>query len=761
MQETTPTPIPLHPPPVRPLDPAADGVAPPKRKLKKLRLALVLVLLGALALVSTVFGMMMAVSNELPSLEAKAQFRQARNSIVYSDGGKQQIAHLTDNRNRILLNRDEISPVIKNAVVSIEDKRFYQHQGVDFTGIARAVSQDILRQGAAQGASTITQQFVKNALAAQRNRTVFEKLREAALAYHLERRWTKDKILTEYLNTVYFGNGAYGIESAVRTYFGGRGRHYDPHERLATTVSPAQAALLAGMIASPSAYDPAQHPIEAEKRRDQVLKNMLDQKMITQVQYTEAIRQVIPTRKDINPPQPDSTQPYFSTWVAQQLVDRYGAGAAFGGGFKVTTTIDPAFQQAAQSAITGRLAGVGPTASAVVIDNQTGEVRAMVGGNNFERRPFNLATNGHRQPGSAIKPFILATALQRGIGPESVWSSGPKTFTFTRHGKRDVFVVHNFQNSYAGSATLAHATAHSDNSVFAQIGLQVGTKRVARTASKLGIRTRLSTNPAMVLGGLKEGVTPLEMAYAYSTIANFGERKSGTLASQKMGPVAIERVEDASGHAIDKDKVRTQRVYSHAVGAEMRALLHGVVAEGTGTNSQVSEWSAGKTGTTENYGDAWFVGFTDRFTAAVWVGYPDGVRSMSTEYHGSPVEGGTYPAEIWHDLMDAIIGIDNQRHPGRQPPTPPQDTTGTSPGGGTGPAVPQQAPQGQGGQGGTNGGGAQQPQAPQRQQQTPRNQQPAAPPPGGGGGGGGGGNGGGGGGTGRGGGAPPAAGANG
>ncbi|MEA2404024.1 MAG: penicillin-binding protein, partial [Thermoleophilaceae bacterium] len=611
MQETTSTPIPLRAPQPQPLEPSSENGALPKRKLKKLRLALVLVLLGALALVSTVFGMMMAVSNELPSLEAKAQFRAARNSVVYSDGGKSEIAHLTDNQNRILLNQAEISPIIKNAVVAIEDKRFYQHQGVDWTGIARAVSQDVLRQGAAQGASTITQQFVKNALAAQRNRTVFQKLREAALAYHLERRWSKDKILTEYLNTIYFGNGAYGIESAVRTYFGGRGRHYSPHDRLGTNVSPAQAALLAGMIASPSAYDPAQHPIEAEKRRDQVLKDMLDQKMITPGQYTDAVRQVIPTQSQISPPQPDSTQPYYSTWVAQQLVDRYGAGAAFGGGLKVDTTIDPAFQEAAQRAIQGRLAGVGPTASAVVIDNQTGEVRAMVGGNDFRRRPFNLATNGHRQPGSAIKPFILATALERGISPLSVWTSGPKTFNFTVHGKRDLFVVHNFQNAYSGSATLAHATAKSDNSIFAEVGIQVGTKRVARTAQRLGIRTKVSTNPAMVLGGLKQGVTPLEMAFAYSTIANFGERTSGTLAAQKMGPVAIEKVSDPAGHTIDKDKVRTQRIYSHAVGAQMRELLHGVVTGGTGTNSAVSEWSAGKTGTTENYGDAWFVGFTD------------------------------------------------------------------------------------------------------------------------------------------------------
>src|SRR5256714_1997026 len=371
MQETSTSPIPLRPPPARPVDGASPADAPPKRKLKKLRLALVLLVLSVLAVLSTIFGMMMAVSGELPSLENAAQFKAARNSAVYSAGGKQEIAHLTDKQNRILLNAGEISPTVKNAVVAIEDERFYQHEGVDFKRIARAVWQDLLRQRAAQGASTITQQFVKNALAAQRDRSVFQKLREAALAYHLERRWTKDKILTEYLNTVYFGNGAYGIESAVRTYFG-QGRRYTQADRLAVTVSPDQAALLAGMIASPSEYDPVHHPIEARQRRDLVLKKMYGQHLITRAEYSHSLLQAIPTAHDLRPPEPDSPQPYFSSWVAQQLVDHYGPGATFGGGLQITTTLDPKMQTAAQQAIQAHLGGVGPTASAVVIDNATG-----------------------------------------------------------------------------------------------------------------------------------------------------------------------------------------------------------------------------------------------------------------------------------------------------------------------------------------------------------------------------------------------------
>jgi penicillin-binding protein 1A len=723
MQETPTSPIPLRPPPPR----SSDGDGPtevrPRGKVKKLRLLLVLLVLSALAVISTVFGMMMAVSNELPSLENSAQFKAARNSAVFATDGKQVIAHLTDAQNRILLNAGTISPNLKNAVVAIEDQRFYEHEGVDFTGIGRAVVQDVLRQRAAQGASTITQQFVKNALAAQRDRTVFQKLRESALAYHLERRWSKDKILTEYLNTVYFGNGAYGVESAVRTYFGGRGRDYLPSDRLAKNVTPAQAALLAAMIASPSAYDPAQRPIQAEQRRDLVLKRMLEQGMISRLEYAEAVRQVIPTERDLNPPQPDSTHPYFSTWVAQQLVDRYGAGAAFGGGLKVTTTLDPAFQEAAEQGIAGRLSGIGPSASAVVIDNKSGAVRAMVGGTDYERRPFNLATSGHRQPGSSIKPFILATALSHGIGPGSTWASAPKAIPYRIHGVRDVFRVHNFENSYAGTSSLANATAHSDNSVFAEIGMKMGPKRVARTARQMGIKTKLSTNPAMLLGGLKRGVTPLEMAFAFSTIANGGKRTSGTLASSRMGPVAIEKVSDASGKTIDKDHTEYDRVYSWEVGEQMKSLLHGVVVAGTGKNSQVGEWSAGKTGTTEDYGDAWFVGFTKRYTIAVWVGYADKVKSMTTEYRGGPVEGGTYPAEIWHDIMSAIIEIDNERHPERiepeellpESPIAPTEPVPSEP-------APEPAPE-----------AVPQEPAPAPEQQAPVPQQAPTPPPQGGG----------------------------
>ena len=764
---TDPQPIPLRPPRSRTrARRARDGgdngnggdpetkASKPKRdrrrggrggrpKVKKLRLLLIVVPLMFLAAVSTVFGMMMAVAHELPSLEASAELREARNSVLLPAGGGPQIARLTGNNNRIIVDDSDISPYIKNAVIAIEDRRFYSHEGVDYPGIARALWQDIAARGAVQGASTITQQFVKNALVAQGNRSVFQKLREAALAYHLERRWSKQKILTQYLNAIYFGNGAYGVESAVRTYFGGADRKYTQGERpLARSVSPDQAAMLAAMIASPSMYDPVQRPQAAYQRRNLVLQRMRDQNMISPSQYATAIKQTIPSAEDLNQPKPDSNEPYFSTWVTQQLVDRYGAGRVFGGGLEITTTLDVPFQKAAEQAISGRLAGVGPSASLVAIENKTGEVKAMVGGNDFDKRPFNLATNGHRQPGSAFKPFILAEALDSGVSPNQTFTSKKKVFN---QGKKTEFRVNNYDDSYAGVTSLARATATSDNSVYAELGLKVGTKRVKRMAEKLGIRTDVSTNPAMTLGGLKEGVTPLEMAYAYSTIANRGKRVYGTFSSSKKSPVAIAKVKD--GDESQRNERKTTRVLPEGVANQTRGLLRQVVTSGTGTKANVPVWAAGKTGTTENYGDAWFVGFTDRYTVAVWVGYPDRLKYMTTEYHGQPVAGGTYPTEIWRDFMTSALKIDEGRGKGKEDGEDSESSVPTTPGGpgtpGATPTTPQNTPAAPDQGGAPDGGGGEPatpapaptpPQTPAPAPQTPATP-PPAPPAGGGGGG--------------------------
>jgi penicillin-binding protein 1A len=675
LQETPPP-----PPPPRPAKP----------KLKKLRLAFVLLGLLCLAMVSTFFGMLMAVARDLPSLENQAEFEAAENSHLYADDCKDldpdkctRIAQLTGNLNRILVSEGEISPNIKNAVIAIEDRRFYRHEGVDYTGIGRALWQDILRRSAVQGGSTITQQFVKNALAAQGDRSVFQKLRESALAYHLERKWSKEKILTQYLNTVYFGNGAYGVEAAVRTYFGEgdepeelegapdtAGVIYqdetlveeppDPDRRESSRVTPAEAAMLAGMIASPSMYDPIENPQRAGERRNLVLARMLEQEMITPAQHEEALRTPVPDEDEVDPPDADSDEPYFTSWMTEHLLDLYSPGVVFGGGLEVKTTIDPELQSAAESAIAGRLAGVGPSASLVAIENKTGEVKAMVGGTDFDARPFNLATNGHRQPGSAFKPFILVRALSDGVDPNSSWASMPKKLPFRGANGRELFDVSNYEDSYLGTASLWSATATSDNSVFAELGMQVKPRRVARIARKMGIRTDLSTNPAMLLGGLEQGVTPLEMAYAYSTLANEGTRVSGSLAPGKAGPVAIEAVEGPNGEKVNQRIEK--RVFPKKVGQVAKDMLSLVVTGGTGEAAQVGEefiW--GKTGTTENYGDAWFAGGNDDLTVAVWVGYADKLQPMEYEYAGGPVAGGTYPAVIFSDFMSTWLELREAR----------------------------------------------------------------------------------------------------
>jgi penicillin-binding protein 1A len=606
-----------------------------------------LVGLSVLALVSTVFGMMMAVAQDLPELESQNEFREARNSVLYATGPggkKARLAVLTGAENRILVDSGDISSNVKRAVVAIEDQRFYQHKGVDYKGIARALWEDLRRQRAAQGASTITQQFVKNALVAQKNRSLFQKLKEAALAYQLERKWTKEKILTEYLNTVYFGEGAYGIESAARVYF--EWNHPGCEPRCAAVLEPAEAALLAGMIASPAAYSPVQNPAGALERRNLVLQRMQDQTLITSSERMEAERQALPPRNRIRTPRKISLAPYFTAWIEDQLVDRYGSGNAFAGGLKIRTTLDLELQKAAEQAIATRLGGIGPSAALVAIDNDTGGVRAMVGGADFEQRPFNLATQGRRQPGSAFKPFTLIAALEQGISPGRTFVSSPKTLS----GPRGDFKVENYEDRYSGVTSLATATTVSDNSVYAEVGYKlVGTRKVAKVAKEMGIRTHVSRNPAMVLGGLKQGVTPLEIAKSYETLAQKGNVVSGSLAPYDGGPVTFTRVE--GGNIDDKNEVERKRVIPEGVAEQATQILSSVVTSGTGRAAQIGEFAAGKTGTTENYQDAWFVGFDDDLTVAVWVGYPEGAKPMETEYRGEPVAGGTFPAEIWHDFM--------------------------------------------------------------------------------------------------------------
>jgi penicillin-binding protein 1A len=640
-----------------------------KPRLKKLRVLFVLLGLGILSVVSMVFGMMAAVSQDLPDIYNFAQYKASKNSVLVDANGE-TIGTLSSDQNKILLSSGQISPNIKNAVVAIEDARYYEHEGVDFQGIGRALVKDILSMSAAQGASTITQQFVKNALLAQGDRSLFVKFKEAALAYRLERKWSKDKILTEYLNTVYFGQGAYGIEAAARTYFGaahpGCGTETEP---CAAVLEPWEAALLAGIIQSPSAYDPKVYPENALGRRNLVLERMAEQGFISEEQLRDSQQQALPSPEAIEPPSLDSRAPYFTAYLRQQLVERYGAAKAFFGGLEVKSTLDLQLQEAAEESVNSYLGYSPATASVVVIDNRNAGIKAMVGGPDFDTRPFNLATQGRRQPGSSIKPFTLITALEQGVSPYTVFASEPRTFEFGKKG-RELFEVTNDGESYAGSCDLFCATTNSDNAVYAALALEGlkgktvrdKTKAIAGTIHKAGYDDPISTNPAMVLGGMREGVSPLGWAYAYSTIGNDGDKVSGTLAPRPgNSPVSILQVTNGDGDTIkggDNDSMHEQ-VFDEETVETARGMLESVVSSGTGTNAQIgAEGLWGKTGTTENNGDAWFCGgVSDEATACVWVGYPDTTTPMETLYNGGPVMGGTFPALIWADVMSAWLEI--------------------------------------------------------------------------------------------------------
>ena len=645
---------------------------PPKPRLKRLRFLLILLAVLLLGLISFVFGMFVAVASDLPSLTRFSQFKNEQSSYLYDDVGH-PIGVLSQ-QNRVIVTPSQIPQIAKEAVISIEDKRFLTNSGVDIRGIARAFVQDIEHKGSVQGASTIEQQFIKNALQAQSHRTIFEKLREAALAYQLSHKWSKEKILAAYLNTIYFGNGAYGIEAAAQTYFGQEPTHHGcgtpGHELCIQQLQPWEAALLAGIIQDPTAYDPAEHPLAARERRDVVLRQMLDQGYITQPIYEASVNHDVPSAAQVQAPEEETVEGvdagYFTSWVAQQVIERYGAPRAFGGGLRIKTTLDLELQKAAEQAINGYLAYSGdPSASLVAIENSTGEVRAMVGGRNYDESPFNLATEGERQPGSSFKAFDLAAALEHGISPDSVWPSKEKTFYVHGPGGIEKFVVHNDEGNYTGENTLTNATAYSDNSIYAEVGLKVGTHKIARLAHEMGITTPLSTNPAMTIGGLTVGVTPLDMAHSYETIAHGGERVSGTMAKDDA-PVGIQEVE-AGGRTLpdgarrDTNMVETKRILPSEVATTETSMLETVLQYGTAKAAALGEFAAGKTGTTSNYGDAWFVGWNHKYTVAVWVGYPNSLVPMTTQFNGTPVLGGTFPALIWHDFMTSALGIEKER----------------------------------------------------------------------------------------------------
>src|SRR5919198_1504337 len=557
-----------------------------RRRIRKLRLFALLSLLAVLGLASFSVGLVTAIAGEIPSLDPSRIHNQT-DGFIYADNGR-VLSVLRGSQSRILLRSDQISPLMKQAIVAIEDKRFYEHRGVDLRGILRAVWVDIRGGGAVQGGSTNTQQVVKNTYTKDQ-RSIARKLKEAALAWQLEQRWSKDRILTAYLNTIYFGNGAYGVEQAAQTYF-----HHGAGPGKLTLW---EAALLAGIPEDPAAYDPATNQKAARARRNLVLKEMFDQGDITHAVYVDATRRPIPKPQSIHLPGDQGPAQYFANYVKQQLVDRYGSGRVFGGGLKVYTTIDLKLQKMARTSIGKWLTNPsGPTAALVAIDPRNGRVLAMFGGNNFRKSQFNLAVQGERQAGSSFKPFVLATALKEGVAPSTTF--------------------------------------------------------VAK-AKSLGIKSKL--RPYFSIGLGAQGVNPLEMARAFSAFADGGKRIDGARFGNQ--PRVILKVANEHGKVIDDNAPRAVPALSADNAAFVTSLLQNVIKYGTGKAAALSRGrpAAGKTGTTENYGDAWFVGYTPQLVGAVWVGYPNRLRPMTYEFHGKPVAGGTFPALIWKSFMEKAL----------------------------------------------------------------------------------------------------------
>ncbi|HEX9351755.1 MAG TPA: PBP1A family penicillin-binding protein [Gaiellaceae bacterium] len=608
------------------------------RRIRKLRLLALVTVLGLLSMASFTFGLITAIASEVPELDPARQQKFEHDGYIY-DGAKQPhvLAVLRGSESRVLLTSDQIAPIMKQAIVAIEDKRFYEHRGVDLHAIGRAFWADVRNKAVVEGGSTITQQFIKNAYVKDR-RSVARKLKEAALAWQLEQRKSKDWILTAYLNTIYFGNGAYGVGQAAITYFG----------KPASELTLPEAALLAGIPRDPARYDPVTNPRAAKQRRRMVLDQMLAQGAIAPDQYHEARSAALPSPGQIHLPgtQPSQGQ-YFVNYVKQQLVDEYGSAQVFGGGMRVYTTLDLGLQKLARRAIAKVLSDPdGPQAALVAIDPRNGDVLAMVGGSNYRESQFNLAVQGERQPGSAFKPFVLAAALDEGISPATQFVSHPVVIPL---GDR-LWQVNNYEGDYLGSIDLQSATIHSDNSVYAQLTQVVGPQNIARIAHNAGIRSKLNSYFAIGLGA--EAANPLEMARAFSTFANGGNRIDGSILGNQ--PRVVIRI--GNGKTKRANSPVAHRVLSPTKTAVLNSILQKVVTEGTGHRAALADRSvAGKTGTTENYGDAWFVGYTPQLAVAVWVGYPRELRPMETEYHGDPVAGGTYPAEIWKAFTEPAL----------------------------------------------------------------------------------------------------------
>jgi penicillin-binding protein 1A len=573
---------------------------------------LVLCLWGVIA----VGGVVAYYASQLPPIDQLTVPKRPPNiAIMASDGSLLANRGETGGRTVTL---KELPPYLPKAFVAIEDRRFYDHFGIDPVGISRAVYRNLAHRGGLQGGSTLTQQLAKNLFLTQ-ERTASRKIQEAILALWLERNYSKDQILELYLNRVYFGAGAYGVEAAAQRYYG----------KSARNVSLAEAAVLAGLVQSPSRLAPNRNPDRAQARAELVIAAMNELGFITPGMTKTALG----TPAEPVRPNGAGSANYAADYVMDVLDDFVGNIEA---DIVVSTTVEPSMQAAAERVLVDELNAKGQkfnvSQGAFVAMQPDGAVKALVGGRNYESSQFNRAIAARRQPGSSFKPFVYLTAVERGYTPDTVLEDGPVNF--------GGWAPKNYDRKYRGPIAMRDALALSLNTIAVKLNMEVGPKAVVQTAQRLGISSPLQANGSLALGTSE--VTPLELVSAYAAFANGG---TGVV------PYVITQVKTTDGKLVYKrpNAGGLGRVIDPGVVAMMNEMMHNTFVVGTAQKAQIPGWSlAGKTGTTDDYKDAWFVGFSGSLVAGVWLGNDDGTLTKR-------VTGGNLPTEVWHNFMKIAL----------------------------------------------------------------------------------------------------------
>jgi penicillin-binding protein 1A len=590
----------------------------------------------ALALLLTACGQV--VTLELPTVDAEARVPDVQ-SVVYDAAGNQLAVLRREFREPVSL--ADVPRHVVDAVLTAEDRRFFDHTGVDARAVTRAALANVAAGHVQQGGSTITQQVVKLLYMPDAARDADTKLREAMLARDLERQQSKAEILTDYLNAVYFGEGAYGIEAAAQTYF----------RVPATDLDVAQAALLAAIIRAPEALTPTRYPEAAELRRDDVLRRMAEDGRIDAQTRDRALAEPIEVHARL--PRPETREPHFVDFVVRTLLQDPRLGATeeerasriYGGGLRIHTTLRPELQALARTTLLERLPDeADPEAAIVLVEPGSGHVVAAVGNRGYEQLQYDLATQGRRQPGSTFKTFVLASAIAEGRHPETRLDG--------RQGRVDTgrgsWEVRNYDRRSYPSVTLAGATRLSVNSAFARLGVDIGVHRVAATATAMGVGSHVPPDDAQItIGGGALGVTPLDMAAAFATLGNLGTRHETT---------PVTRIEDRDGHSVWLPDTTPNKVLAPSAAYVTAEVLQDAVERGTGRAARVEGWEvAGKTGTTSDHTDAWFVGTTTALAGAVWMGHVEGRVPMTNVRGVARVTGGSLPASLFSEVMTAAL----------------------------------------------------------------------------------------------------------